>query len=202
LGPSTPEIVCLCDLFTPELNVLFPAGHHRTGSISHLELSASIEDSQAGVGLGYLPDIVLCIKNLESFTLEFYTPWKQVDSSFSTIGPQEMRQLLQIYASTLVGLEIAASDSAAFPSTSLIGSLTEYTRLKILAIPEPFLVATRGQFSTLTDVLPPKLEELQLQFPQFWTEGKNEDRATRIKKLEQLAAAKLVRFPDLRRVIW
>jgi hypothetical protein len=35
-----------------------------------------------------------------------------------------------------------------------------------------------------------------------FTQGLDKDRATRIKRLEQVAAAKLLRFPALRRVVW
>jgi hypothetical protein len=82
-----------------------------------------------------------------------------------------------------VRLEIAASDSAKFSQTSLIGSLAGYTKLKILAIPEPFLVITRSEFGTLPDVLPPNIEELQLQFPMFKIPGEDKYRGVRIKRL-------------------
>lgn len=170
-------------LFTPEMGVLFPADCHRTSSIAHLEFTCSIEDWRSGVGLSCLPNILLCIKKLESFTLEFYTGWEVSDSYINSMEPWEIGQLLHIHTSTLVRLEIAASDSAKFSQTSLIGSLAGYTKLKILAIPEPFLVITRSEFGTLPDVLPPNIEELQLQFPMFKIPGEDKYRGVRIKRL-------------------
>ena len=116
--------------------------------------------------------------------------------------PKIIGQIIRIHANTLVQLEIAASDAAGFPSTSRIGSLTGYSNIKRLAIPEPLLVVVHDEASTLVDVLPPNIEELQLQSPMPFTQGLDKDRATRIKRLEQVAAAKLLRFPALRRVVW
>ena len=84
------------------------------------------------------------------------------------IAPETIGQLIIPHASTLVQLEIAASDAAGFPSTSFIGSLAGYPNLKRLAIPEPFLVAVEDEASTFLDVLPPNLEELQLQYPMLF----------------------------------
>ncbi|KAE8448478.1 hypothetical protein EG329_009359 [Mollisiaceae sp. DMI_Dod_QoI] len=184
------------------MSVLFPLDRHRTASITHLEFANSIEDRRSGGGMGCLPDILLSIKSLESFTLEFITAWGQETEYTNSMDPRTIGQLLHIHASTLVQLEIAASDSAEFPTTSLIGSLAGYTNLKKLAIPEPFLGGTRDEFWTIADVLPPNLEELQLQFPMLFIQQEDKDRAIRIKRLEELAAAKLARFPALRRVIW
>lgn len=99
-------------------------------------------------------------------------------------------------------LEIPGSNAAEFPRISLIGSLAGYPNLKRLGIPEPFLVKVEDETSTLLDVLPPNIEELQLQFPMLFMQGKDKYRATRIKRLGQIAAVKNVRFPSLRRVIW
>ncbi|RDW63364.1 hypothetical protein BP6252_10909 [Coleophoma cylindrospora] len=52
------------------------------------------------------------------------------------------------------------------------------------------------------DVLPPNLEALQLQFQVHFTEGSDQDRAARLKRLEQLAIGKTKKFPRLKRVVW
>lgn len=183
--------------FTSEMSVLFPPDRYRTASITDLEFCSSDEED-----VGCLPDILLCVKTLKRFTLEILTPWESSHMSASAMEPRTIGQFLRIHASTLEWLEIAGSDAAEFPSTSLIGSLAGYHNVKRLAIPEPFLVTEEDETSTLVNVLPPNLQELQLQFPMLFIQGKDKYRATRIKRLEQLAAAKLIRFPALRRVIW
>jgi hypothetical protein len=115
--------------------------------------------------------------------------------------PKIIGQLIRIHASTLVRLEIAGSDAAEFPRTLLIGSLAGYPNLKPLDIPDPFLVVVKDEASTLVVMLPPNLEDLQLQFPMLFMQGIDKDRATRIKRLKHLAGAKAVRFLDSRRVI-
>jgi hypothetical protein len=175
--------------FTPKMSLLFPPDRQMTASITNLQFCSANGDE-----LGCLPNILLCVKALQSFTLEFFMPLKPSHGATHGIPPKKIGQMLHGHAETLVRLEIAANwgDTADFP-TSLIGSLAGYSYLRRLAIPEPFL---------LVDVLPPNIEELQLQIPLLLMQGWDKNRATRIRRLDQVAAAKSVRFPALRRVIW
>ena len=184
--------------FTQKMSILFPPDRQMTATITNLQFCSANGDD-----LGCLPNILLCVKALQSFTLEFFMPWKPSHVATHGIPPNKIGQMLHGHAETLVRLEIAAnwSDTADFP-TSLIGSLACYSYLRRLAIPEPFLVVVGNEASTLVDVLPPNIEELQLQIPLLLTQGWDKNRATRIRRLDQLAAAKSVRFPTLRRVIW
>lgn len=183
--------------FNPKMSVLFPSDRHRTASIANLRLKNCGDHI-----VGCLPDILLCVKTLKCFTLEVSTPWEAAGLDPSAMAPEIIGQFISIHASTLERLEIAGSDAAEFPSTSLIGSLVGYSNIRRLALPEPFLVVVGDEASTLVDVLPPNLEDLQLQFPMLFIQGKDRYRSIRIKRLEQVAAAKIVQFPALRRVVW
>jgi hypothetical protein len=180
-----------------KMNILFPPERHWTASITDLQFRGCGEEK-----VGCLPDIVLSVKSLERFTLDICTVWEGADWSTSVMTPGTIGQFLRIHASTLVQLEIASSDAAEFPGTALTGGLTGYPNIKKLAVPEPFLVVVEDEESTLVDVLPPNIEELQLQFPMRFMQGEDRDRAVRIKRLEQVAAVKHIRFQALRRVIW
>ncbi|KAG4433812.1 hypothetical protein IFR05_010694 [Cadophora sp. M221] len=183
--------------FTPELSTLFPSSRHRTSAITDLELRWAGQEK-----LGCLPNILACIKELKRFTFEIHTPWEVSDSNARGMEPAVLGEMTGIHASTLETLEIAGSDVAEFPHTSLFGSLARYPNLKRIAIPDELLVVVRNENSTLVDVLPPKLEVLQLQFAMLLMQGPDRDRSLRVNRLLQLAAAKEARFPALRRVIW
>lgn len=184
--------------FTPEMSVLFPPDRHRTAPITDLQFC-----DIGSADLGCLPDVISCVRSLRRFTLEVFSNWEDWQYvAGSAMPPEIFGQLLRVHASTLAHLEIAGSDAGEFPCTSLIGSLAGYPRLERLALPEPFLVVVGDEASTLVDVLPPNLRELQLQFPMLFMHGLDKDRATRIRRLEQVAAAKPVRFHALQRVIW
>ncbi|KAH6672385.1 hypothetical protein B0J14DRAFT_655268 [Halenospora varia] len=175
---------------------LFPPDRHRTSSVTDLQFHWNMEQD-----MGCLTDILLCIKSLECFILEVFAPWEADSASNYAMEPEAIGQCIRIHAGTLQQLEIAGSDAAKFPDSPLIGSLASYSRLKQLALPEPFLVVVKDESSSLVDVLPPNLEELQLQYPMGFTQGIDPDRDTRVKRLEKLAAAKLERFSALKRVI-
>jgi hypothetical protein len=153
--------------------------------------------------MGYLPSMLLCIKALNKFNLEVFIPWETSDDApKNTLEPGALRKAIGIHANTLVQLKIAGSDAVEFPENTLFGSLVEYSKVKRLAIPEQFLVRPWDETHTLVDVLPPNLEELQLQYPMGRYNKEDAYRKTRVRRLKQLAAAKLWRFPALRRVIW
>lgn len=182
--------------FAPKMSFLFPPDLYRTASITDLQFCNSGEND-----MGCLPDIILCVKSLERFTFEIFTPW-DASKMPGTLAPKTFDHFLRVHAGTLEQLEIAASDAAEFSCASVIGSLKGYSNVKRLAIPEPFLFIVEDDALTLLDVLPPNLEELQLQFPMLFTQGKDKYRATRIRRLEHLAAAKQLQFPAMKRVIW
>ena len=196
-APSLRRLDIRGILFTPRMSVLFLPDRHRTASITDLRFYLSDQEQ-----VGCLPDMLLCVKTLECFVLEIFIPWQMYFHSRSAIEPKIVGQSIAIHANTLERLEIAASDAGLFLKTSLIGSLAGYFHVKRLAIPEPFLVVDDDEASTLVDVLPPNLEELQLQFPMVLIQDEDIYRDLRIKRLEQVAAAKHDRFPALRRVIW
>ncbi|KIN00687.1 hypothetical protein OIDMADRAFT_180863 [Oidiodendron maius Zn] len=184
-------------VLSPEMSVLFPSDRHRTASITDLQFR-NCSDFEVGC----LSDMLLCIKTLERLTLEVFGPTEESggDAPCTGMEPETIGHSICIHASTLVQLEIAGSDTTEFRG-SLIDSLSGYSNLKLLAIPEPFLVMVQDEASTLVDVLPSSLEELQLQFPMGYG-SEDENRATRIKRLEQVAAAKPVQFLALKRVVW
>lgn len=183
--------------FTPELSTLFPPSRHRTSPITDLEFRSDNQEK-----FGCLPNILACIKELKRFTFEMHTPWEASHCYARGMEPAALGQMIGIHASTLETLEIAASDAAEFPDTSLFGSLAWHPNLKRLAIPDELLVVVENETSTLIDVLPPKLEELQLQFAMLRMHGNDRNRSLRVNRLLQLATAKEARFPALRRVIW
>ncbi|RDW72937.1 hypothetical protein BP6252_06844 [Coleophoma cylindrospora] len=193
--PSLRSFSIAC-CFIPKMHAGFSPQHHRTASITDLQFLSMDDDD-----VGCIPDIVSCVKSLKRFTFESAVPW-DVSQQPATLAPHTFRQFLQVHASTLVHLEIAASDAAKFSHESLYGSLKGYHNLRRLAIPEPFLVIVQDSTSTLVDILPPELEDLQIQFPMLFMQGKDKNRATRVKRLEQLAAAKIQQFPRLKRVVW
>lgn len=183
--------------FTPQKSVSFPAERYRTSPITDLRLRECDERI-----VNDLLGIILYVKTLKRFTLEFLTRSLDFHLTSDTIVPVLIGQLIRIHAKTLVQVEIAASDAATFLYTSTIGSLVGYSNIRRLAIPEPFLVVKDDEATTFLEMLPPNLKELQPQFPLLYMHNEDTEREVRIKRLEQLAAVKTVRFPALREVAW
>ncbi|RDW87840.1 hypothetical protein BP5796_03534 [Coleophoma crateriformis] len=166
----------IADCRLPKMYACFSPQRHRTATITDLQFITMVDDDS-------------CI------------PWDAARPQ-ATLAPHTFRQFLQVHASTLVQLRIAASAAAKFSRVSLYGSLKGYPNLRRLAIPEPFLVIVEDSASTLMDVLPPNLEDLQLQFPMLCMQEQDKNGETRVNRLKQLAAAKTQQFPGLKRVVW
>lgn len=85
-------------------------------------------------------------------------------------------------------------------TTVPIDSLLKFVALKRLAIPEHFLIPSSGQRSTLHDLLPPSLHELQLQH--YLKDIKvDHDLPRRLKLYTSLAENKGTSLPALKRLV-
>lgn len=107
-----------------------------------------------------LRDIVLSIKCLKSFVVDHCWRFRRHGSSEPSLSGID--QALKPHQDSLEELMIAASCGAPMNTTVPIDSLLSFVALKRLAIPEHFLIPSSGQRSTLHDLLPPSLCELQL----------------------------------------
>ncbi|KAL2074883.1 hypothetical protein VTL71DRAFT_8662 [Oculimacula yallundae] len=193
---SLRKLVLSGQRFAADKSELFPPSRYRTSAITELELWDWSQTT-----LGCLPSILSCIKALQRFTLEIDMPWEVSDGKEKGVDPARLGRAVGIHASTLVTLEIAASDAAEFSGPSLFGSLSHYKNLRRLAILDELLLFVGDETTNLIDLLPPGLEEFQIQFSMLRKQD-DVDRKLRISRLKQLSLAKETRFPALRRVIW
>lgn len=144
--------------------------------------------------VGKLPDLLLLPQSLKCFVLETKCPWSVAQTPRArphTMDAQQLHQALEPHYRTLETLVIAFSDGAGFlgkPTLSLAG----WSSLTTLALPEAFLVCGRAK-RPLHAVLPSRLVELQIQFPQL--------KPSMILRLEQLAGNKKDCMPELNRVV-
>lgn len=159
--------------------------------------------------IGTLPHLLLLPESLQTFVLETRCP--QSVAQAPKACPHEMdaaaiQRALEPHASSLEQLVLAFSDGAGFLPTETV-SFRDWTNLTRLALPEAFLVSADATMTTTTplaEVLPYRLQELQLQYllgknldPQQWGWG---TRARIIARLEDLAADKGIYLPELSRV--
>lgn len=158
---------------------------------------------------GILASVLPSIRHLKYFVLDV------VDyGSEHGLAPHDYGLLLQQHSASLEELIVAYSDDAyhdgsSFPRKALpvMGSLIGYHNLKRLAIPEPFLVALKDP--SFHKMLPPQLEELQIQYPTgvrqpvIDRQGDAEGAPPyRLLRMQKLAKNKETLIPRLKRVIW
>ncbi|PVH74578.1 hypothetical protein DL98DRAFT_575600 [Cadophora sp. DSE1049] len=182
--------------FTSVFSQIFQAHQSRSSPITDLQFRTCSQEK-----IGSFPNILACIKALERFTFEILTPWETSHGYAKGVEPATLGQAIGMHSESLVHLEIVSSDAAEFSQTSLFGGLAGYPKLKKLAIPDELLYNVSDELLSLIDVLPPNLEELQLQFAMLRTQGNDPSRSLRLDRLLQLAAAKEARIPALRRII-
>ena len=162
--------------------------------------------------LGILPALLRSIRHLKRFVMETNCPWqvrlaviKSQGILDHQISPSAFGQALHPHCKTLEHLFIAFSDGASFLSGSILHDLNDYTSLKRLAIPEPFLLPASNSAS-FHGLLPDQLEELQIQYSMGFTE-KNPERDLpgpqfRINRMEALAKYRVDHLPKLNHIVW
>lgn len=131
--------------FTTEAGHLFPLERYRTSPITDLEFRSGGQEK-----IGYLTDMLSCVRALKRFTFEMHTPWEVSHAVAQGMEPAVLSQSIGLHASTLDTLEIAGSDAAEFPETSIFGSLAGYPNLKRLAIPDELLLNVGDENATLS----------------------------------------------------
>ena len=196
----------LRNLYTKRLDLqnltpsyFYPQDKRRTSPVTTLRLR-HVEKQDIGI----LANIIDGIRALKIFTLEMYAPCYGRRETMPPVSVQLIGHSLTNHANTLVELIIASSNNAWFPHPFLIGSMTHYTALKRLGIPETFLVAPRQD--SLRRLLPSSLVVLQLQYPMMFELGSNTENERehpyRIDRLRSLALHKAEDLPLLARLIW
>ena len=162
--------------------------------------------------LGILSGLLRSIRRLKRFILETNFPWqvrlavlKRQGTLDHHILPSTFGQALHPHRKTLEELFVAFSDGASFLLDSVMQDLKDYTSLKRLAIPEPFLLPHSASPS-FHQSLPDQLEELQIQYPMEFTD-KHSDRdlpgpQLRLSRMEALAKYKIDHLPNLSHFVW
>lgn len=162
--------------------------------------------------LGILPGLLRSIRQLRRFVLETNFPWqvrlavlKRQGTLDHQISPSAFGQALHPHCKTLEELFVAFSDGASFLLDSGVQDLKDYTRLKRLAIPEPFLLPHSAS-QTFHQLLPDQLEELQIQYPMGFTD-KHPDRDLpgpqfRLSRIKALAKYRIDHLPNLNHIVW
>lgn len=162
--------------------------------------------------LGILPGILRSVRHLKRFVLEINCPWQVRLAAFKRhgvlghqISPSAFGHAMHPHCETLEELFVAFSDGASFLSDSIMQDLKDYTSLKRLAIPEPFLLLAFDS-PTFHQSLPDQLEKLQIQYPMGFTD-KLPDRDLpgpqfRISRMEALAEYRIDHLPNLKHVVW
>lgn len=135
-----------------------------------------------------LPSLLRSIRVLNHFTLTFNCPWEEHESWIS-LSPTALGETLKMHTDTLVELIIASNDAAYFVFPSYLGTLANYRHLKRLAVPEPFLLSDESK-TTIHDLLPSRLEDLQLQYPMTVFKRADQPRRIRYARMHSLASAK------------
>ena len=174
----------------------FPKDKMRTSPITHLRILDCDDGAQ-----GIFPDILRCVKSLQSLMFEINIPWDASHDYPHGVLPNELGYSMNDHADTLVELVIACSDDASFSTWSLFGSLAHFTRLKRLGIPEIFLVSQEDE--SFHQLLPSNLETVQLQHPMGRTQDNLDPfRTRRVNRLKRLAENQQRVLPRLKRFIW
>ena len=167
-----------------------------------------LRDVEPRTTLGIWIGIIDYIRALKFLTLDIGAPRQVMPEfmPFQWVVPEIGRSLAH-HAETLVELIIATSDmtsSTVTPRTPRLGSMTHYTALKRLGIPERFLTTRRKP--SLCGLLPSGLVVLQLQHEMANPKGRSAeaklDHRSRMLRASCLAECKESEFPLLARFIW
>lgn len=209
LDPEQPVELIAQNFWTPTLTTLqiewltleghwshhFPSKTYRTSSILDLRIHMYFHNHQS---VNILPDILSSIKSLKKFTLDSevqgFTPHAIRDG----LSLDELCSALFPHADTLEDMVIAASDDSFLCRTFPRCVLMDFSALRRLGIPENFLEYRSG--STAELLLPPKLEELQLQHQVRFNQS--EDWSPHYERLSVIAAMKRKSLLALKLVVW
>lgn len=158
-----------------------------------------------------LTSVLPSFRHLERFVLE--VDGYGQGESIHRLAPYDYGILLQPHSASLEELIIAYNDDAysdgRFPRKPepVMGTLTNYHNLKKLAIPEPFLAELKDP--SFHKLLPPHLEELQIQYPMGNTIAVRDRQGDylsqppyRLMRMQKLAMNKESFVPRLRLVTW
>lgn len=161
--------------------------------------------------LGILPGMLRSIRHLKRFVLETKCAW-QVSRAVLVkngvldheISPSEFGHAMHPHGPTIEELFVAFSDGASFLSDSVMHDLKDYTKLKRLAIPEPFLLLAFDS-PTFHQLLPDQLEELQIQCPMGFMEAHSNRGLPplefQIPRMEALAKYRIDHLPNLNYIV-
>ena len=152
------------------------------------------------------------VNDLKCFVLEINSPWDDFIENKASASKIVIIDGLERQRGTIEELAISTPEHDLDPYRHTIGPLIKWTALKRLAIPVsvlseiPFYQFNLGELK-LHQVLPPQLEELQLNKKGSACSTEGFQRELVIKKedlrpLEELATNKNACVPGLRRVIW
>ena len=158
--------------------------------------------------------LIHAVRHLKRFVLEINSPWYPLVKSNASAPKIGIIDELERHRGTMEELALSTTEQALGSANSMhaIGSLTQWTALKRLAIPEAILSEIRLYRVNLDQlklhqVLPQQLEELQLdkKCSAFSTQELQRDLIIMkedLRTLEELATNKHACVPGLARVIW
>ena len=152
------------------------------------------------------------IRNLKCFALEIQSHWHPLQERNDLAPEVDVRPALQAHHATIEELAISTSDHALeyHNLAQSPGSFFQWTALKRLAVPIFMLSGDLAQHGILHEVLPPQLEELQLErelwnlpghrlnFSEEFQGVLDKDLA----RMKELAKNKEAWVPGLKRLIW
>ena len=151
------------------------------------------------------------IRRLRCFVLEIKSPWNPLVIPNDRAPAFDARPALLAHQTTIEELAICTTNHAVlyYNHVQSPSRFIQWTALKRLAIPSAMLSGDLAHRAMLHEVLPPQLEELQLEkqpltFPGHDVYGSEATQAVRDKELrlmEELAKNKEVRVPGLKRLI-
>ena len=156
---------------------------------------------------------IYAVRHLKCFVLEINSPWDPLVEGNVSAPRIVIIDGLEGHRGTMEELAISTTEHAlGCFNMHTVGSLIQWTALKRLAIPEailsesPFYPVNLDQLK-LHQVLPPQLEELQLnkKCSAFSTQALQRDLVIMeedLRTLKELATNKNACVPGLRRVIW
>ncbi|KAL8857179.1 MAG: hypothetical protein Q9178_006234 [Gyalolechia marmorata] len=173
----------------------FPADRYCTSPITSVSLKVA-----DGETIGALPELLRTFRALQSFTFETYHIWDSEHMIEHHMSPLALGRCVSYHAATLVELVIACNDGASYPRSTMFGTLTHFSSLRRLGIPETILA--KHEDRSFDHLLPPHLEILQLQYIMDFNQSHDEERTMRIKRMSCLLKNKDLNVPRLRCLIW
>ena len=187
-------------------------GNTRNSNVTDLRLMNWLPED-----VHVLSTVLRSIKRLENFVIDVDGLWsgprpRYYDQRMKILKPHDYSPLLQLHDASLEQVIITYRRSTYFDASSIslpnralpvMGSLSSYPKLKRLAIPEHFLIT--GEDIFMYEILPPNLEELQIQVTgvRDWDIGG--DGADELPyygfRMEAIALDKNESLPRLKRVV-